>query len=393
MRYYALYFNASGNNFYIFHVLSISMESIKILQLSHGKIIPDYISAYAMRVNHLLEGHSWKICSIGGLILHDKRNGIVEEYRSIITTGYAILKRNRFLEIAISKGVFLRKKYIKSISESISEADAIIFEGPWEYPLFEKLLENKFVVYDAHNVESLLRKGNKYHDYTEEIEKKLVERSNLLLSVSENDLKYFKEEFHCINAVLSTHILGNKEYSWNGENSKDIIFIGSIYAPNVEAVQFILSIATTMPDFKFHIIGNVNTHKFSHAPANVIFHGLVDEPAKNELFRNAFIAINPVFTGGGRNVKMIDYIMHGIPVIATDTGIRGLTDYDYQKGIMVEKKENFKDTILKLSINRELLKSMSENVVKLRKELLDAEGSTSVCNIISNEYEKWRIKK
>ncbi len=366
------------------------MAPVKILQLSHGKIIPDYISAYALRVNHLLDGNSWKICSVAGLIFHDNHDGMVEEYRSLMTTAYSIIKGNRFLEIAISRGIFLRKKYLNTVKSLIPRADAIIFEGPWEYLLFEKLLENKFVIYDAHNVESLLRIGNKYHDYTENIEAKLVHRSNLLLSVTESDLKYFREKLGCTNGVLLTHIPGNREYRWNGENSHDIIFIGSIYGPNIEAVEFIISLAKTMPDFQFHILGNVNIHRFPHTPGNIKFHGIVKEAVKDELFRNAFIALNPIFTGGGRNVKMIDYIMHGIPIISTEIGIRGLADYDYSGGIMVEKENNFKDTILNLDRNRNLLKSMAESIIKLRKEILDAEGSINAYDIISEEYEKWK---
>ena len=368
------------------------MSYIKILQLCHGKIIPDYISAYALRVNHLLEENSWNICSVGGLILHDTKENNVSEYRSLATTAYSIIKGQRYLEIAISKGSLLRRKYIMDVKSLISEAEIVIFEGPWQYPLFQKFLDNKFVVYDAHNIESSLRIGNKYHDYAMQIENNLVMRADLILSVSENDLKYFKEKLNSKNAVLATHILGNKAYQWKDEKSNHIIFIGSIYKPNIEAVEFIISIAKTLPDFQFDIVGNVNTHGFSHTPKNVIFHGLVDENKKNQLFKNSFLAINPIFTGGGRNVKMVDYIMHGLPILSTEIGIRGLTNYDIINAIMVEKTENFRDTIVKLADSRESLKSMAENVCKLRDELLKAEGGKNIYNIIKTEYEKWKLK-
>ena len=178
------------------------------------------------------------------------------------------------------------------------------------------------------------------------------------------------------------------KYQWNGEDSRDIIFIGSIYGPNIEAVEFILSLAKTMPDFQFHIIGNVNTHGFPHKPGNVIFHGLVQDEERDNLFRNSCIALNPIFTGGGRNVKMIDYIMHGLPVISTETGIRGLDRYDLSGAVAVETPENFKDTISKLTGNRDKLKSMSENTFKLKEKILAAESSLNAYTIISEEYKK-----
>ena len=54
--------------------------------------------------------------------------------------------------------------------------------------------------------------------------------------------------------------------------------------------------------------------------------------------------------------------MHGLPILSTERGIRGLTNYDTLNAIMVEKAENFRDAILKLADSRESLKSMAENV-------------------------------
>ena len=89
---------------------------------------------------------------------------------------------------------------------------------------------------------------------------------------------------------------------------------------------------------------------------------------------------------------MIDYIMHGLPILSTEIGIRGLTNYSSLNAIMVKKSENFRDAILKLADNRESLKSMAENICKLRDELLKAEGGKNVYNIIKTEYEKWKLK-
>jgi glycosyltransferase involved in cell wall biosynthesis len=369
------------------------MSGLKILQLCHGKIIPDYVSAYSMRVNHLLEGKSRFICSVGGLILHDQTMNNAHEYRSLMTTAYSLMKGGRFLEIAISKGFLLRKKYINMVKSQIHTADIVIFEGPWQYPLFQECLDKKFVVYDAHNVEALLREGDKYHDYAMNIENGLASRSDLILPVEENDLNYFKGKFNHKNLILATHILGNKAYPWAGKNSNHIIFIGSIYKPNVEAVEIIVSLAKTLPEFQFEIVGNVNTRSFPHAPKNVVFHGLVEEDRKNELFKKCFVAVNPVISGGGRNVKMVDYIMHGMPIISTETGIRGLRNYNIHDSIIVEGIGNFRNAILKLADNRELLKTMADNICRLRDEILRAEGAIDIYEKIKAEFDEWKSRQ
>ena len=244
------------------------------------------------------------------------------------------------------------------------------------------------IVYDAHNVESNIRKNTKYYNYTFELEKELVERANLVLTVSNEDYKTFKEEFNCKTVFLATHILGNKIYSWEGINSKNIVFIGSIYKPNIDAVEYIMSIASELPDFQFSIIGNVNLHRFSHVPKNVKFYGMIGEDEKNRILSSSIMALNPVFEGGGRNVKMVDYIMHGLPIISTTIGVRGFSGYDLNGAIIVS--DNIKEKLQEVVKNKELLKSLSENVYKLANEIIQQEGSINTESIIKKEYKKWK---
>ena len=359
----------------------------KVLQICYGKIYPPYISAYALRVKNIIPDIDITV-STAGMIFHDQHFGNIKEYRSILLTIYSIFKRNRYLEIALSKGEFIRHKYIKDVQNFIKDSDIIIFEGLWQYNLFRDFVSKKFIVYDAHNVESNIRKNTKYYNYTFELEKELVERANLVLTVSNEDYKTFKEEFNCKTVFLATHILGNKIYSWEGINSKNIVFIGSIYKPNIDAVEYIMSIASELPDFQFSIIGNVNLHRFSHVPKNVKFYGMIGEDEKNRILSSSIMALNPVFEGGGRNVKMVDYIMHGLPIISTTIGVRGFSGYDLNGAIIVS--DNIKEKLQEVVKNKELLKSLSENVYKLVNEIIQQEGSINTESIIKKEYEKWK---
>ena len=53
----------------------------------------------------------------------------------------------------------LSPDYVKAARSVASEADVVVFSHPWIYPLVRDLLDRsrQFVVYDAHNVEGLLR--------------------------------------------------------------------------------------------------------------------------------------------------------------------------------------------------------------------------------------------
>ena len=366
------------------------MDNPAIVQICHGKIYPPYISAYALRANNLLKGYYTTIVSTGGMVIRDNFTNNIREYRSMVTTIYSVVKGNRYLEIAISRGKFLRKKYIESVKSIISKSDIVILEGPWQYYLFRGDLKGKYIVYDAHNAESLLRKTNKYYEYALHLEKDLVTASNLILTVSSQDMDYFIESFNAKNIFIATHILGNSTYQWKGENSKDIVFIGSIYGPNIDAVNFILSIARDLPDFRFNIIGNVNLHRFPHIPGNVKFYGMVNDEEKNRILSSSFLALNPVFEGGGRNVKMVDYIMHGIPIITTEIGSRGFSDYNFRNAFIVDSGKNYVSIINKIASDRERLKMMSQSVEELGNKLIIKAGDKEASSIILQEYTKWK---
>jgi glycosyltransferase involved in cell wall biosynthesis len=370
-----------------------SMDNPVIVQICHGKIYPPYISAYALRANNLLKGYNTTIVSTGGMVIKDNFTDRIREYRSILTTAYAIIKGNRYLEIALSRGQFVRKKYIEGVKSLISGCDIVILEGPWQYYIFKDSLNGKYVVYDAHNAESLLRKDNKYYEYTLKLERDLVTSSDLILTVSSQDRDYFIKTFNGKNIFLATHILGNRIFHWDGENSRSIVFIGSIYRPNIDAVNFILSIARELPDFKFNIIGNVNLHRFPHVPGNVKFYGMVNEDEKNKILSSSLLALNPVFEGGGRNVKMVDYIMHGIPIITTETGARGFSEYSVNNAFIIDSGENYVSIIREIASNRQALESMSKSIGQLREEMLEKEGNGDASGIIMSEYSKWKDGK
>ena len=85
---------------------SIKRE-LKIVQICHGKLIPEYVSAYALRCRRYLEKFSSKSAfSVGGLIFKDESRNGVYQFRSLVMTGLAYLKGGRSLEILLSKGKF-----------------------------------------------------------------------------------------------------------------------------------------------------------------------------------------------------------------------------------------------------------------------------------------------
>lgn len=340
---------------------------MKILQIAHGKVIPEHSSAYALRcARYLSEMADREVISVGGLVLKDRSLSVLRQYRSIMMTGVAFLKKGRNFEIYLSKGKLLRRKYLKDLKKSIHSSSIIVFEGPWQYRLQSDYLKDKVVVYDAHNVESILRKNDQWESYTFDLEEELVKRADHVITVSQEDAdqihRIYGKELEEITPISEGYVIPKK--TWNGIGDNNIIFIGSAYLPNILAAQHILKMAESLPEFTFRIIGSVcNSLKRSTFTDNVKLLGILNEDKKEAELCNSLFALNPVESGSGRNVKMIDYISHGIPIITTEIGSRGF-ELELKKNFFVEELNAFPDTIRKYASDRKKLENMSKEMIE-----------------------------
>ena len=104
-----------------------------------------------------------------------------------------------------------------------------------------------------------------------------------------------------------------------------VLFVGSWHGPNLEAVSRIVEYASAMPRVTFVVAGSVG-HAFesTRIPANVRRVGVIDDDEKQVLLASADLAINPMTTGSGSNLKMLDYFAAGVPVLSTPFGARGI---------------------------------------------------------------------
>lgn len=103
------------------------------------------------------------------------------------------------------------------------------------------------------------------------------------------------------------------------------LFMGSWHGPNLEAVRDIIAAAALLPQIQFIVVGSAGLpFRDKPVPANVHLLGQVDAHIRDELLAVADVALNPMRSGSGTNLKMLDYFAAGIPVISTGFGARGL---------------------------------------------------------------------
>ncbi|MGZ9586210.1 glycosyltransferase family 4 protein [Paenibacillus marinisediminis] len=279
------------------------------------------------------------------------------------------------LVCALSAGT--NNRYHEMYLQLYSLSDIIIHEFPYmlEYDLFFGL-DNKPRVYNSHNLESdLVRQiwhgpnSQKYIDYIEGLERKLVKGAALIFATSQIEKKSFEERFSASpqKVKLAPNGVDTSETTRRNEalehhskkNLLSAFFIGSSHPPNIEAVNYIISeVAPKCRNIDFLIAGGCCDSFNGSYLENVHLLGKVSEDKKHELFTTSDIAINPMFSGAGTNLKTLEYLAFGLPLISTDVGARGL---NLKNGVhyLLADSLNFSDILDQLADSSELISSLS----------------------------------
>ncbi|MBU6998530.1 MAG: glycosyltransferase family 4 protein [Theionarchaea archaeon] len=237
--------------------------------------------------------------------------------------------------LGIMRPSILRREVLKS--------DVVKVEHPWQVDYVKSIAGDLPVVVVEANVEcDLLQQTlNRRVAYSEYLYRKAVDKEQSALSLadavvvtSSQDKETIKQEFdikgevHVIpNGVdvslihpVSTPERQREKERLGFSSRKVVLFTGSGHPPNREAVQHIVKMARELPDVLFVVAGRVGD--FFTSKRNVLFTGYVEDITP--FLGAADIAVNPVTSGSGTNLKMLEYMAAGLPVVSTVTGVRGL---------------------------------------------------------------------
>lgn len=261
-------------------------------------------------------------------------------------TGGRVVIDSTFAELA-----HLSPEYVSAARAATAAADIVIFSHPWIFPLVRSEMDpgRQLIVYDSHNVEGLLRMellddggaGTAIVRDVVKLERELCHFAHLVLTCSHEDRASFHRLYGVpfermrvfANGTFTERIVpataAQRAAARAGLNlapTPVAFFIGSNYAPNLQAARFITHrLAPALPNLLFVIAGGVAEGLCNESrPFNVRLPGVVYEDARLSWLQAADIAINPMFGGSGTNIKMLDYMAAGLPIITTATGARGL---------------------------------------------------------------------
>lgn len=266
------------------------------------------------------------------------------------------------IDLAFSQQAHLSPGYLSAVKEQLANSDVAIFSHPWVYPLVRDCLRPKQVlIYDSQNVEGYLRA--QLLDDENPVESDLLSHviqnendigwaADWILACSQEDLLRFHrvygfplEKMRVVpNGVMAfrdplptlDRRLAARTDLGIDTGAYIAIFVGSPYRPNVQAADFIVQqLAPAMPNVTFVVAGGVSDGMKSRLP-NVCITGSIDEAAKSLWLYASDIAVNPMMSGSGTNIKMFDFMAMGLPVVTTATGARGIETGGRQAMVVVE---------------------------------------------------------
>ncbi|MBS9721301.1 glycosyltransferase [Tianweitania sp. BSSL-BM11] len=251
-------------------------------------------------------------------------------------------------DIAAALASRLTPDFMAALAASCATSVAGIASHPYLVEPLKQALNTKPLWFEAHNVEADLKRamladhpaGQRLLDAVQAAEGKAWRLASHVFACTARDLTRLGEIYGPTRAHLHEVPNGvalddvpftapatrrDLQARTGLAGQTTALFIGSWHQPNIEALEEIIAVAETLPSVRFVILGSVCLPFGDRAtPSNVHLLGQVDNATRNDLLAAAHVALNPMRSGSGTNLKMLDYFASGIPVLSTAFGARGL---------------------------------------------------------------------
>jgi glycosyltransferase involved in cell wall biosynthesis len=249
------------------------------------------------------------------------------------------------------------RRLVQTLVEHSRDGDIFFLAHPWLWPALRAALKQRraCVVYDAHNVEYVLKQAvlkpgrlsRWMLERVQALEAEVVRAADLVLACTDLDARQLvalsgvpREKILLGTRALVRPVAAERAAAARlaGKAGRTAIFVGSNHPPNNETARWIAEeLGPRCPQWQFRVVGYCCHHAGEKSrSANVAFVGPVESLA-DELAA-ADVALNPIIAGSGINMKVIEYLQFGLPVLSTAFGARGF-DHLPDNGLLVCERE------------------------------------------------------
>ncbi len=246
-------------------------------------------------------------------------------------------------DIALAVHHELTPGYAAAVRACASDATAVVACHPYATKVLLEQAPGVPLIYEAQDVETDIKAAilgeHPVLEVVREHERLTCERAEHVFTCAEADGARLRELFGTpaerFAIVANGYDAGAIPFTGPHERAErrrsvgldrfTVLFIGSWHGPNLEAARAVIAAGEAMPDTRVVIVGSAGSALADEpVPPNVDLTGPVHAAFLQAVLSLADVAVNPMVSGSGTNLKMLEYAGAGLPLVSSVFGARGL---------------------------------------------------------------------
>lgn len=204
-------------------------------------------------------------------------------------------------------------------------------------------------------------------------EAKILNKHDLLICVTEKDVKTLREKLHVKTDCIIIPTIRSKEkynYCFNNNSKQKILFYGALHSPmNIDAAKFVAvdilpRIRENIPNVELMIAGSGLSKEISYLQKldGVLVLGYV--PDIQKVFNEAKLLLLPLRSGSGIKGRVIEAMEAGLPVLGTDIAAEGIPVINGENMVIANGIEEITRWTIRLLQDENLRRKISDNARK-----------------------------
>ncbi|MDN5771489.1 MAG: glycosyltransferase, partial [Microlunatus sp.] len=225
-------------------------------------------------------------------------------------------------------------------------------------------------------------------------DEKRLERSSWLTGIADisaSDTELRRRRSTVPVAYVPPFALGSLDVdpaaAWRPSDSRTVVFLGALdISTNHDAIAWFArrvwpSVRRAVPEARWSVVGRRPTQAVRdlvEATPGAELHADVPDPSIQ--LRAAAVAVNPAVSGSGVNIKLVEYLATGIPVVSSTRGMAGLLLEHGRDLLVVDEPDRFASSVVSLLADHDAAHSIG---ARGRTAALDLMNTDTSLNTLS----------
>lgn len=178
---------------------------------------------------------------------------------------------------------------------------------------------------------------------------------------------------------------------WTPNDSRTVVFLGALdVSTNSDAISWFArkvwpAVRRAVPDARWSVVGRRPTaavEALIAATPGAELHPDVPDPGVH--LRAAAVAVNPAVSGSGVNIKLVEYLATGVPVVSSTRGTAGLLLDSGRDLLVADEADRFADAVVSLLTDQSAARELGSRGRQTARELMDtSRGLATISRLLT----------